>query len=191
VYERDTPEFAKFFDGSQKDEMGFPTPELMPGTRAIIWIDIEMVGTSCGFGVPLMKFEGHSAYLYLHDYLQLTPYAGDTLNKDNARKEAKDKSVEDPYAIDYNRGMKSWWVTLNSWSLDGLPGLMRDRERATAEIIKGARDDCGLKVKPIKPHGRSAARDAAILVLGAILGTSITVSILQWRHLLPSFSIYA
>lgn len=62
VYERDTPEFAKFFDGSQKeiDEFGFPDPELLPGARAVISIDIELCGTSCGFAVPYMIFEKDS-----------------------------------------------------------------------------------------------------------------------------------
>ena len=59
VYESHTPEFKKILEGTVDDVFGFPTPEILPGTRALIWIDIEMVGTSCGYGVPLMKFEGH------------------------------------------------------------------------------------------------------------------------------------
>ena len=38
---------------------GFPIPELLPGARAIIWLDITRVGTSCGYAVPFMKFESH------------------------------------------------------------------------------------------------------------------------------------
>ena len=45
-----------------KDEQNaysWPTPEMLPGARAIIWLDVEKVGTFCGFSVPLYKFEGH------------------------------------------------------------------------------------------------------------------------------------
>lgn len=30
-----------------------------PGTRAVIVVDVERVSDSCGYGVPLMSFEGH------------------------------------------------------------------------------------------------------------------------------------
>lgn len=40
----------------------FPTPALLPGARAIIWLDITRVGTSCGYSVPFMKFERHRTF---------------------------------------------------------------------------------------------------------------------------------
>lgn len=33
--------------------------ERKPGTRAVIVVDVERVSDSCGWGVPLMAFEGH------------------------------------------------------------------------------------------------------------------------------------
>lgn len=30
-----------------------------PGTRAVIVVDVERISDSCGYGVPLMSFEGH------------------------------------------------------------------------------------------------------------------------------------
>ena len=49
----------------------FPTPELLPGARAIIWLDIERVGTSCGYAVPFFKFESHRKHISLLYELQL------------------------------------------------------------------------------------------------------------------------
>jgi hypothetical protein len=37
-----------------------------PGTRAVILVDVERVSDSCGFGVPLMSFEGHRDLLGPH-----------------------------------------------------------------------------------------------------------------------------
>ena len=60
VYEHGTSEFDRFFEPTlEGDEFDFPTPELLPGARAVIWIDITRVGISCGYAVPFMKFESH------------------------------------------------------------------------------------------------------------------------------------
>lgn len=58
VYERGTPEFDKFFEpkSGAVDLYDFPTPEMTPGARAVIWIDITRVGSSCGYSVPFMQF---------------------------------------------------------------------------------------------------------------------------------------
>lgn len=58
VYERGTPEFDKFFEpASGADDLyNFPTPEMSPGARAVVWIDITRVGSSCGYSVPFMQF---------------------------------------------------------------------------------------------------------------------------------------
>lgn len=50
VLERDTPEFNKLLppgDGRR-----------FAGARAIVWLDIERVGTSCGYSVPYYHYEG-------------------------------------------------------------------------------------------------------------------------------------
>ena len=61
VIERGTPEFEKLMRGENPPgtTFNFPTPAMQPGARAIIWLDIETVGTSCGYAVPFFKFEGH------------------------------------------------------------------------------------------------------------------------------------
>ncbi|MEW6474739.1 MAG: pyridoxamine 5'-phosphate oxidase family protein [Actinomycetota bacterium] len=64
-----------------------------PGTRSIIAVDLDRVSDSCGFGVPLMTYEGERG--------QLADWAG--------------RKTEDELA-DY-RAKK------NAMSIDGLPGL--------------------------------------------------------------------
>lgn len=70
----------------QKYSIHFPD---IPGTRQIIKMDIDMVQTSCGFGVPLMKYQGHR-----------------TLLKDFADNKGDD-------------GIKQYWQDKNTKSLDG------------------------------------------------------------------------
>lgn len=66
VIERGTPEFDRLMQGEQPQPadgaLEYPTPAMQPGARAIIWLDIEKVGTSCGYAVPFMKFESHRAF---------------------------------------------------------------------------------------------------------------------------------
>ncbi|BGP28055.1 pyridoxamine phosphate oxidase family protein [Rhodotorula toruloides] len=38
----------------------------LPGTRAIVWMDVERVGTSCGYAVPFMDFVGERPRLKDH-----------------------------------------------------------------------------------------------------------------------------
>ena len=63
VFELGSPEFNALLDPSaDPGEYDSPTPELLPGARAIIWVDIDLVGTSCGFSVPFMEFISHRKY---------------------------------------------------------------------------------------------------------------------------------
>ncbi len=67
VIERGTKEFDDLMNPEcthpQADDSinCFPTPRILPGARAIIWLDIIRVGTSCGYAVPFMTFESHRA----------------------------------------------------------------------------------------------------------------------------------
>lgn len=64
VIERGTPEFDQLMnEGPGGTVYDWPTPEMQPGARAIIWLDIEKVGTSCGWAIPFMKFENHRTFL--------------------------------------------------------------------------------------------------------------------------------
>jgi hypothetical protein len=63
----------------------------LPGARQIIVMDVDLVATSCGFGVPLFDFRGE---------------------RDELRDWAKKKGEE---------GIKAYWQERNRISLDGKP----------------------------------------------------------------------
>ena len=50
VLENGTPAFSSFIDEHKV--------ETLPGTRSIIIVDVHQVGSSCGFSIPFMAFEG-------------------------------------------------------------------------------------------------------------------------------------
>lgn len=63
----------------------------IPGGRQIIEATIDLVQTSCGFGVPFFEYKGER----------------ETLAKSGAKKE--------------ENGMEAYWVEKNAVSIDGLP----------------------------------------------------------------------
>ena len=65
----------------------------LPGTRAVVDVAIERVGTSCGYGVPLYRYEGERSRLL-----------------DNLESKGPD-------------GVDAYWAKHNQTSIDGLPGL--------------------------------------------------------------------
>ena len=68
-----------------------------PSARQLLLMDIEMVQTSCGFGVPFYEFQGE---------------------RDNMDKWIANKGEE---------GIRDYWVEKNQVSLDGLPtGILED-----------------------------------------------------------------
>ena len=73
------------------EELAEMFPEY-PGARAVITIDVEKVGSSCGFGVPLMEVVGQ---------------------RDRMVEYAENKGEQ---------GMAEYRVTKNAESIDGLPG---------------------------------------------------------------------
>lgn len=79
------------------DRCGFPDPATPEGRRAIVVVDVERVADSCGYGVPLMSYEGARPHMKLWA--------------------AKKVRVGGPEALlDYQREH-------NSYSLDGLPAV--------------------------------------------------------------------
>ncbi len=65
----------------------------VPGARSVIRVDVDRVSTSCGYGVPLLRYEGDR----------------DTLISWAQRKGAD--------------GLAEYWSTTNAASVDDLPGL--------------------------------------------------------------------
>lgn len=161
VYEKGTPEFEKFFDPANDDgELDFPTPEMIPGARAVVWIDITRVGTSCGFAVPIMKFVRHR-----NEHTKLSLHL-----------EKQDMEVEDPYTLHWEKGIKSYWVKLNTWSIDGLPGLKHVMSRVTPQAIKQSMEEHGIK-QPAQLSRRVKGREATVLLIGVALGLLLMFAI--------------
>lgn len=193
VYERGTPEFEKFFEPSlEEDALGFPTPELLPGARAVIWIDITRVGTACGYAVPFMKFESHRERASQGPapscarMLNASP-AGDQLNKEAARMEARDAETEDPWTLPWQKGLMSYWVQINTWSVDGLPGLKQCMNRITPEGIRESAAEHGIKFE--KPKAGGKLQDVSMVLLGLVLGM-LLMSVLQGGNLqLPTLRL--
>lgn len=50
------PEDARF--EPLLEQAGFDDPSLPQARRSIILVDVDRIGDSCGYGVPLMRFEG-------------------------------------------------------------------------------------------------------------------------------------
>ncbi|EKM54225.1 uncharacterized protein PHACADRAFT_257924 [Phanerochaete carnosa HHB-10118-sp] len=174
VFEAGTPEFDKLLQPSNEpEEIDFPTPEMMPGARAIIWIDITRVGTACGFAVPFMKFEAEREQLI-------------TVSE---RMEERDASVDDPYQLHHDKGLKSYWVRINSWSVDGLPGMKQCFSRMTPESIRQAMEQVGIKNPTLSPLALpppsqdskgGKAHELTLLSIGLLLG-ALLMSAIQRR----------
>ena len=65
----------------------------LPGSRAVVVVDVERVGSSCGYGVPLYEYEGERSRLV------------------------------DGLAKRGPAGVAAYWAANNATSIDGLPGL--------------------------------------------------------------------
>ncbi|KAK0627956.1 hypothetical protein B0T14DRAFT_513589 [Immersiella caudata] len=73
----------------------------IPGSRAIILVDIHQVGSSCGYSVPYYDFKEHRT----------------TLNQFFAKKAERFEQGKK------EESMQRYWALKNAWSMDGLPGL--------------------------------------------------------------------
>jgi hypothetical protein len=74
------------------DDLAAHFPEL-PGRRSIVEIEVDRVSTSCGYAVPLMRYEGE---------------------RDRLLDWARNKG---------DNGLATYWQSKNAESIDGLPGL--------------------------------------------------------------------
>jgi len=86
----------------------------IPGTRAIVVVDIHQVGTSCGFSVPFYDYKGFRT----------------TLNDSFAKRVAAEEEGNK------KDGIERYWAYKNSESMDGLPGLRRGVETAKRENVE-------------------------------------------------------
>jgi hypothetical protein len=88
----DTPRFREMLEPFLPLE-----PHLMAAARAVICVEVERISDSCGYGVPLMQYEGERS--------QLPAWADNRL-----RKHGPD-------------GIVKYQTERNMTSIDGLPGL--------------------------------------------------------------------
>ncbi|KAI1872277.1 hypothetical protein JX265_001601 [Neoarthrinium moseri] len=105
VLEYETPEFTDFVKAHDV--------KTIPGSRAIIIVDIHQVGTSCGFSVPYYDFKDFRPIL--NDFFE--------------------KKAEKFAAGNENESMPRYWALKNSWSVDGLPGVRTGQKTMKEEGI--------------------------------------------------------
>ncbi|RXW12586.1 hypothetical protein EST38_g13267 [Candolleomyces aberdarensis] len=115
VYEFGTPEYEELL----------PLNKRQPGSRAVIWVDVYKVGTSCGFSIPFFDYNRPRNKLHrLAAFSEQKDYDHDraaTLTTEEKEK-AKEKEQGGGGGASMP-GLRHFWKTYNLKSLDGLPGL--------------------------------------------------------------------
>ncbi|GJE94488.1 hypothetical protein PsYK624_106580 [Phanerochaete sordida] len=167
VIERDDPEFDQLVN-RELGAYGWPTPEVMPGARAIIWLNIDKVSISRGSSVPLFKFESHR----------------DTLKKWSEKAEKTDSQYEDPYTLPPLKSLRSFWLHNNSWSVDGLPGYRHVLDKADEGFVRKAMSDVGLDYDYSLASRKGMPNWWLTLFVGVgvgvLLSTSLTLVMRVW-----------
>ncbi|KAF9043003.1 hypothetical protein BJ165DRAFT_1331510, partial [Panaeolus papilionaceus] len=110
--------------GSPEYEALLPPNKRIPGSRAIIGLDIFKVATTCGYAVPYYNFVGHRSQLVDWAAKKELADIDDTASSSSSpTAEKTSQTAEDPTSPpSYDvKGMKYWWVTRNLRSIDGLP----------------------------------------------------------------------
>ena len=116
-----------------------------------------------------------------------TIYAtGDTHTKVAEKLEAGDAKAEDPYSLPTERGLKSYTVAWNTWSIDGLPGVRQVAERMpTKETIRKKMIEEGIPAEELAIRLSNDRQQWVLLVLfGLILGVVLTVCVQNGVHVL-------
>ena len=100
IVEAGDPRFEELFERA-----GFETDEREEALRAIVLVDVTRIADSCGYGVPLMSYEGERPH--------------------SAAWAAKKLRVGGPDALEDYKAEK------NAVSIDGLPALDPDGDRVS------------------------------------------------------------
>ncbi|KAF9306329.1 hypothetical protein BGZ74_006532 [Mortierella antarctica] len=106
----DTPEFDTLLETHYQDSDIYNAT----GKRAIIVIDVDQVGVSCGWAVPYMEFKSE---------------------RPTHKKYWKSKTEVD---------VQGFWVLKNRFGLDGLPGMRHERMGPEWDRHKSGKSDEGL-----------------------------------------------
>ncbi|GJN94248.1 hypothetical protein Rhopal_007322-T1 [Rhodotorula paludigena] len=94
---------------------------LTVSARAIVWLDIERVGTSCGYSVPYYHYEGERDRL-IKFFETKEAVDREFLDAQLASPDPLDPSITLAPA-DVKNSMRAYWKLKNAESVDGLPGL--------------------------------------------------------------------
>lgn len=99
VHEFDTPEYNALI----------PLNKRQPGSRSVIMLHIHKASSSCGYSIPFYTFKSHRMRLHIMA----------------AQKEGEDIKAETANGAQPlpEKGLKWYWKTKNTSSIDGLPGL--------------------------------------------------------------------
>ncbi|CAN8105751.1 unnamed protein product [Discula destructiva] len=136
--------------------------ETIPGTRAIVLVDVHQVGTSCGFSVPLYEFKEHRTVL--NDFFE--------------RKEAKYKSGNE------KESMSRYWALKNSWSMDGLPALNIAQKTMMQDKIEPLKKMVGPFAPTHYQNGNRFSLEQLILV--ALLTAIVTALVTRFGLTQPA-----
>lgn len=162
----------------------------IPGSRAIVLVDVHQVGTSCGFSVPF------------YDFKEFRP----TLNDFFARKDEKFKQGNEkesmprfdrPRALvvvvvvvvllllllasvklEANVLVYRYWASKNSWSMDGLPALHVAQKTRVQEKIEPLKKMVGPAAPAYYQHGHRFGLEHLLLV--AFVTTIITAVLTKY-----------
>ncbi|GAW07933.1 pyridoxamine phosphate oxidase [Lentinula edodes] len=126
------PRIARLFGKGSVYEFGtteynelLPPDVRNPGSRAVIIVDVEKVGTSCGYGVPFFEFKGHrDTYYNVASRFEQADFAA----------QQTDKMPEKPVNVDSlpQKGLRHYFLSHNATSIDGLTGLTTAHETPRA-----------------------------------------------------------
>ncbi|KAJ2918100.1 hypothetical protein MD484_g2312, partial [Candolleomyces efflorescens] len=128
VYEFGTPEYDALL----------PAEKRQPGSRAVIWIDVHKVGSSCGYSIPFFTYKGPRMRLhrfFINKEQQDFDFSCQQLESSSSISDSSSSMVVVPSQVSTtpsakspelpdSQGMKNYWRLKNLKSQDGLPGLL-------------------------------------------------------------------
>ncbi|PPQ71201.1 hypothetical protein CVT26_011014 [Gymnopilus dilepis] len=114
-YELGSPEYEALVNSESR----------LPGSRAVVGLDITKVGTTCGYTVPYYQFISHRRQLIDWAEKKETVDQDDVASPPISPVETND--VPSDAVNDINpKGMRHWWQSHNVYSIDGLPALSKN-----------------------------------------------------------------
>lgn len=85
--------------------------------------------------------------------------------------ERNDNKTEDPFTLPAKKGLRSYWLHVNTWSIDGLPGFKQVANRVNKSIIESSMRDFGLDPKTVMRRGSfDWFTMLVILIVGIVTG---------------------